>query len=181
MKYTYKLEEEDYHTHLLFTISKSSSAIKTRARIRLLMSISLLLFAFISYGNNSSGQTIYFFTLAVLAFFLMPLYTRWSYKKTYLKHVRNYYKDRMSESTTLNFENDSVLISDSQGESIVNFSELDEINELADYYFLKVKSGQSIIVPKRKIENQTELLNTLKKASANHSITWNDEQNWIWK
>ena len=181
MNYTYKLEEEDYHTHLLFTISKSSSAIKTRARIRLLMSISLLLFAFISYGNNSGGQTIYFFTLAVLAFFLMPFYTRWSYRKTYLKHVRNYYKDRMSESTSLNFENDSILITDSQGESIVNYSELDEINELSDYYFLKVKSGQSIIVPTRKIENKTELLNTLKQASSTHSIIWNDEQNWIWK
>jgi hypothetical protein len=181
MNYSYKLEEEDYHTHLLFTISKSSSAIKTRARIRLLMTISLLLFAFISYGNNSGGQTVYFFSLAVLAFFLMPLYTRWSYKKTYLKHVRNYYKDRMSEPTTLNFENDSISIFDSQGESSINFSELDEINDLADYYFLKVKSGQSIILPKKQIENQNELLNTLKKVSSTHSISWNDEKNWIWK
>ena len=181
MNYTYKLEEEDYHTHLLFTISKSSSAIKTRARIRLLMSISLLLFAFISYGNNSGGQTIYFFILAVLSFFLMPFYTRWSYKKTYLKHVRNYYKDRMSEPTTLNFQIDSISISDSQGESTIHYTELYEINELADYYFLKLKSGQSVIIPKKQIENQTELLNTLKKVSTTHSILWNDEKNWIWK
>ena len=85
MTLNYKLEEEDYHTHLLFTISKSSSAIKTRNRIRFLMTISLILFAVMAYGNNSIGQTVYFSVLAILAFFFMPLYTRWSYRKTYLK------------------------------------------------------------------------------------------------
>ena len=88
MIYTYKLEEEDYHTHVLYTISKSSSATKTRAKIRVMMTIFLVIFACISFGNNSPGQTIYFSILAVLAFLFMPLYTRWNYKKTYLKHVK---------------------------------------------------------------------------------------------
>ena len=181
MNFTYKLEEEDYHTHLLFTISRSSSAIKTRARIRILMTISLLLFAFIAYGNGSTGQMYYFSLLAVSAFFLMPIYTRWSYKKTYLKHVRNYYKDRMSEPTTLLINNFSINISDSQGESQIDFSELDEVNELSNYYFLKVKSGQSIIIPKEKIEQKEIIELKLKEIAQIHSVKWNDEKEWIWK
>jgi len=181
MTLNYKLEEADYHTHLLFTISKSSSAIKTRNRIRFLMTISLILFAVMAYGNHSTGQTVYFSALAILAFFFMPFYTRWSYRKTYLKHVRNYYKDRLSEPTTTTFKSDVLLISDSQGNSQVDISELDEINELENYYFLKVKSGQSIIIPKLKIDNKEELTLTLKELSKNQPITWNDETSWIWK
>ncbi len=181
MTLNYKLEEADYHTHLLFTISKSSSAIKTRNRIRFLMTISLILFAVMAYGNHSTGQTVYFSALAILAFFFMPLYTRWSYRKTYLKHVRNYYKDRLSEPTTITFKSDILLISDSQGNSQVDVTELDEINELENYYFLKVKSGQSIIIPKLKIDNKEELTSTLKELSQNQSIAWNDETSWIWK
>jgi len=177
----YKLEEVDYHTYLLFTISKSSSAIKTRGRIRLLMTISLFLFAFIAYGNNSKGQMIYFIFLGFLTFFFMPFYTRWSYRKTYLKHVRKYYKDRMSEPTTLLLNDRSFSISDSQGDSLVGYSELDEVNELEAYCFLKVKSGQSIIIPISKIENGTKILEQLKNISQVNSITWNDERNWIWK
>jgi hypothetical protein len=143
------------------------------------MTISLLLFAFIAYGNGSIGQTFYFSFLAILAFLFMPLYTRWSYRKTYLKHVRNFYKGRMSEPTTLSTTEKGFEISDSQGESFVEFSELDEINELKDYCFLKVKSGQSIIIPIRKIDFdvKSELIEISKK----HAINWNDQTTWIWK
>lgn len=181
MKYTYNLGEVDYHQHLLFTISTSSSAIKTRAQIRLLMTISLLLFAFISYGNGSTGQMVYFIFLAVLAFLLMPFYTRWSYKKTYLKHVRNYYKERMSEPTTIEVNEQSISISDSHGASSMNWNELEEINELADYCFLKVKSGQSIIIPLRQIEHSTEFISFLKNTATRNSIQWNQQIDWVWK
>ena len=87
----------------------------------------------------------------------------------------------MSEPTTITFKSDVLLISDSQGNSQVDITELEEINELENYYFLKVKSGQSIIIPKLKIDNKEELTSTLKELSQNQSITWNDETTWIWK
>jgi hypothetical protein len=50
---------------------------------------------------------------------------------------------------------------------------------LKDYCFLKVKSGQSIIIPIRKIDFdvKSELIEISKK----HAINWNDQTTWIWK
>lgn len=181
MIYTYKIEEGDYHTHLLYTISKSSSAIKTRAKIRMMMTLFLAIFAFMSYGNNSPGQAIYFSILAIMAFFFMPLYTRWNYKKTYLKHVKKFYKDRMSEPTSLEIKDKTITIADTKGESTIDFSEIEEINELSDYCFLKVKSGQSIIVPTYSIESSDNLIMELTTIAHEADIPWNDEINWIWR
>lgn len=181
MLYTYKLEESDYHTHLLYTISTSSSAIKTRAKIRLMMTLFLLIFAFMSYANESTIQTVYFLSLAILAFLFMPKYTRWSYSKTYLKHVRKFYKDRMSEPTSFYINERSFQISDSQGESTIDFSEIDTVNELDKYCFIKLKSGQSIIIPLYKINESETLKTDLKNIAKIHDIPWNDETDWIWK
>ena len=179
--YNYQLEEHDYHTHLLYTISKSSNANKVRANIRLLMTISFLLFAFIAYGNGSKNQMVYFIFLAIVSFIVMPFYTRWSYKKAYLKHVRLYYKDRMSEPTSITFNDRTFSISDNHGTSDLNTSEIEQINEIKDYYFLKLKSGQSIIIPLLKIENREVLSDELHAISTALEIPLNNETNWIWK
>lgn len=180
MTYTYKLEEHDYHTHLLFTISKSSGAKQTRAKIRLLMTISLLIFSIIAYGNGSKGQSVYFLVLSILAFLLMPLYTRWSYKRAYLKHVKKYYQERMSEPTSIQFLNDSIHISDSHGESDIDLSELEEINEIEKYCFLKLKSGPSVIIPVGSMENGEDCKNALLQIAKKQDIQWNDERSWVW-
>ena len=181
MIYTYKLEIDDYQTHLLYTISKSSSAIKTRAKIRLMISIFLVILAFISFGNHSIGQGLYLLFLSVLAFYLMPKYTRWSYRSTYLKHVKKFYKDRISEPTTFEIIGDSIHVSDSHGESTLSALDIDEINELANYCFLKTKSGQSIILPMYSIESSENLILELTDFADKFDIPWNDEVNWIWK
>ena len=181
MVFSFKLEEVDYHTHLLYTISKSSSANKTRALTRLLMTIALLLFAFISYSKGSFIQTIYFGSLSLLTFLLMPIYTRWSYKKTYLKHVRKFYKERLFQATSITFKNESMEIADKDGVSEINFNDIIEINELQDYYFLKVKNGQSIIIPLTKVNDKEKLYTIIIGITQFHNIKWNIDTNWTWK
>jgi len=184
LQFNYKIDESDYHTHLLYTISKSSTAIKTRSKIRWMMTITLLIFSFIANGNKStenSGQSLYFFILAVLTFIFMPLYTRWSYRKTYLKHVRKFYKDRMSEPTNLKINNSNFSISDSQGESILSFNEIEGINELKNICFLKLKAGQSIILPSHSISDWDNLKMNLKRISTENNWSWNEESDWVWK
>jgi hypothetical protein len=42
-------------------------------------------------------------------------------------------------------------------------SELDLLTEIPDYYFLKMKNGSSIILPKRNIQEGEKLKKELKK------------------
>ena len=125
--------------------------------------------------------TITFIFLMLISFTLMPLYTRWSYKKTYLKHVRKYYKERMSEPTSVEITSNHVMVKDSQGESFIPFADIDSINELKEYIFLKLESGTSIIFPIEKIAKKNQLIEELKKLSEKEDILWVDETNWVWK
>ena len=181
MIYNYKLELDDCQTHLLYTISRSSSDIKTRAKIRLMMTIFLFILAIISFGNKSTGQGLYLCTLSILVYAIMPKYTSWSYKKTYLKQVKKYYHDRISEPTSFQILGNSFHIADSHGESTLLASDIEQINELANYCFIKTKSGQSIILPLHSIDSSEDLILELTSFADEAEITWNDEVNWIWK
>jgi hypothetical protein len=111
----------------------------------------------------------------------MPRYTRWNYSKTYLKHVRKFYQDRMDEKTTIQFNANSFTVSDSHGESVISYNELEQINELANYCFLKLKSGQSIILPSYQVENSEHILMQLTSIAHDKSIEWKYEREWTWK
>jgi hypothetical protein len=87
----------------------------------------------------------------------------------------------MSEITSIKLNENGFLISDSQGESDILYSEITQINELSEYCFLKLKSGQSIILPTYKIEESENLLVQLTSISQKNEIEWNDETEWSWK
>ena len=87
----------------------------------------------------------------------------------------------MSEPTSIRFRDSMIEISDSQGESKIDVSDLEEINEIEKYCFLKLKSGPSIILPVASMENGEACKNDLIRLAENNTIQWNEEKDWIWK
>ena len=87
----------------------------------------------------------------------------------------------MDERTTTQFNTNSFTVADSQGESDISYIEIEQINELASYCFLKLKSGQSIILPTYQVENSENILIQLTATAHDNSIEWKDEREWTWK
>ncbi|RYJ40158.1 hypothetical protein NU08_0914 [Flavobacterium anhuiense] len=67
------------------------------------------------------------------------------------------------------------------GISSVNFSNFKNISEIKDYFFIAFKTGESLMIPKDKIEDAEKLRNKLKSIAENLKIDFISELDWKWK
>ncbi|MBL7560710.1 YcxB family protein [Olleya sp. YSTF-M6] len=105
------------------------------------------------------------------------MYSKWRYKRHFQKHVEENYKNRINKPVEIDFDENSVNAKDFTSESKINGTELKELIETKDHFFIKLTTDLSLIVPKHSIENQTEF----KKRVTELGAEYVDELNWEWK
>ena len=175
------LDENDYLTYQLYIASKTPRIRKTRIRSWIFTTITFALLAFLFFRSDNSFLTIYFLIAAGLSLIFFPVYSRWRYKNHYLKHIKETYKNRFGLECSLTITDDSITTQDKTGEVRINTSEIEEINEIRDFYFLKSKSGVSIIISKNKSENIETIEKAIKLLIQNKNIRHNIDLEWKWK
>ena len=125
-----------------------------------------------------------FYSFLIIGFITLlfyPFYLRNHYRNHYQKFIKDTYKNRFGENATIQFLDNEILTNDSSSESKLKYESFEEFNEIKDYFFLKMKTGGSIIIPKLKIENLNELKVELKNIAEKYIIKQNVELDWKWK
>ena len=153
MTLEYSLTEDDYLQHQLFLASKSEKIKKKRINSWILTTLAFLSLGFILYSNKPKFMSYYFLTAGVLSAFLYPLYLRYYYKNHYKKFIADRFKNCFGLIATVKFNQDDIETFDITGESKINLSQLEQINEIPNYIYLRLKSGGSLIIPKLQISN----------------------------
>ena len=178
MTINYQLTNSDFLEYQLYISSKSELHKKRRFRSRIIIPI-LYLALGIFFANQSGkfGIGIAFAVFGILWFTFYPLYSKWRYKNHFKKHVEENYKNRINKPVEIDFDENSVNTKDFTSESRINGTELKELIETKDHFFLKLTTDLSLIVPKHSIENQTEF----KKRVTELGAEYVDELNWKWK
>ncbi|NRD20952.1 YcxB family protein [Winogradskyella eckloniae] len=179
MKLEYTLNFSDFLEYQLYVSSKSELHKKNRNKSRIVVPIIyIILGAFILFIKKTE-LAIAFFGFAVLWFLFYPLYSKWKYKKHFEKHIKENYKNRIGKKATLNFDKDADFIeaSDFGTQTKIQDSEFDKLIELKDYYFLRLKSELSLIIPKRAVSDQEKF----KKLFSDINLEYVNELNWEWK
>ena len=176
-----KLTETDYLTYQLYTASKLSHIKKSRLRGRLFTTIAFFILASFFFMNEKFSIAVNFLIFATLSAIFYPVYTAWYYKRHYLKHLREVYKNRMENDSQLEITDVYIFSKDNIAEIKVNTSEIEEVNEIKDYYLIKLKSGMSFIIPKREEGNSKTILDNLKSLITKNNIQHNVELDWQWK
>ena len=76
-----------------------------------------------------------------------------------------------------------IVTKDKTGEAKINTSEIEEINEIKDFYFLKSKSGVSLIISKMKTSPRDleVVTKALEELVAKNGIKHNVELDWKWR
>lgn len=172
------LNEEDFLTYNLYTASKSKRIKKKRISEWILTTV---IFLGLSVILNEEGFLEYYFMiLAGLTLFLFPIYTRWRYKNHYLKYIRENFKNRFGEVASLEFSEDLILTKDRTGEAKTNISEIEELNEISTHLFIKLRTGQAFIIPKRTVTFDTFKKELLENVVAG-KLVWNEELKWRWR
>lgn len=175
------LDENDYLTFQLYTASKTPRVKRTRTRSWIMTTVTFACLAYLFYNSDNDFLGIYFIVIAGLSLALFPFYTRWRYKRHYLKYIRDTYKNRFGEKCELEFENDIIVTKDKSGEMKINKSEVEEINEIKDFFFIKTRTGVSLIISKSKSDDIEKIKNEIKSMIETRGVKHNIELDWKWR
>ncbi len=180
MTLQYTIDENDFLTHQLYIASKSERIRKIRKRGRMIVSIAYALMALLFYIQGKNSLMIIFLILALCWFIINPFFERKKYVRHYKKFIAECYKTRIGRMATLTINNEGFVTKDDGGESKIIATETEEIVEIPFLFLIRLKTGQSLIIPKNKISNVDEVRLMLKELAGLLKINYIDEDNWKW-
>ena len=180
MTFTYILTENDFLQNQLFVASKSKRVKKQRIKSWITVSLVFLVLSFLFYESGNTIMTYYFLGLGILAVCLYPFYLKWFYKRYYKKYIQEYYKNRFGVSARAKFTDNYIETFDISGESKMNLSEIKEIVETGDYFYLMLNSGGSFIITKMGIENRENVRKEFVNLADKLKIKFTSDLNWKW-
>ncbi len=175
------LNENDFLTYHLYSASKSDRIKKKRNRNKVMLPLAYLVLAFLLFNLGDITLGVIFLFLGLLWFLFYPMYETKRYIKHFQGHIKDTFKNRIDASATIQLDDDFLSEKSDVGESKIKTTEIEEINEIDSAVYIKLKTGESIILPKNVINNMEEVIIYLKKLASQLNVNYNIETDWIWK
>lgn len=148
MELNYSLSKAYFLEYQLYTASKSKTIRNQKLRNYFYVSATYLILCIYMYNHNKLGFW-YFLPFSIFMMIALPFYMKWKYKSHYKKFIDENYSERFGLKCKLRFEENKIVEESKLGESKINYESLNEINEIQNYYFLKMLTAQSLIIPKK--------------------------------
>ncbi len=180
MELNYALDENDFLEHQLYTASKSKN-IRNQRRMSLTIVIVFFLILLISKYNSTESFPIFLLLIYIALIVAYKFYETYRYKNHFKKFINENYKERFGIMSKLNFAEAQIIEESELGESKVNYESLAEINETKNYYFLKLITSQSLIIPKNKIQDIQQFNSRMDEIKSKYNLKRNVELDWKWK
>ena len=156
MTLEYKIDEEDFLDHLLFTDFQSDRVRKKIRGDRLWAALAFGVAAVLCYFFNIL-LAVYFGVNAIVYGLFYPKYFRWQKKRLYKSVIRENYPNCFGNMEYLEIRNEAIFSRNKIGESIINMSAVEKVDETERHFFVKIISKDSLIIPKYKIPNADEV------------------------
>jgi len=178
MTLNYELTEDDRLQNLLFTASKSEVVKKTLKRSWVVNSLLMFILCLLFFITHNRVLGYYFLILGIIFACFFYSYLRWKYRKKLIKHVQQAHIGNLPCITTFTYE--FMETEGSTGSTKIYLAELKDAYETGEYFFLRFKTGSTLIIPKNQIDVnlfKNELLTILNRLK----IRLIPELNWKWK
>ena len=180
MKIEYTLDRVDFLEYQLFAASKSELIIKSRKRSRIRLPITYLILGLILFVFTNLLYALIFIGIGITWYLFQPFFMKRRYIRQYEKYIDENYSNRFGEKVTLDFEDEYIIANDCLGESKLKVQGITEINEIKNHIFIKFLSGESLIIPKKRISNLNELNSIVTRITSNLKIKHNIDPEWEW-
>lgn len=174
----YSLDKNDYLQYFLYDAAHNKDLIRKKRKYLIYLAVLLIIIGINSYNNTGFWYFIPVFVL-ILCLFVFTL--RRNYKSHYKKFIEKNYQERINLESDIYFEENMLMIKNRIAESKIYYESLEQINETADYFFLKLKTSESIIIPKVKISNETELKRFLQQLKNQYRLKEHIDLTWTTK
>ncbi|MFM2269964.1 MAG: hypothetical protein RL757_3405, partial [Bacteroidota bacterium] len=103
--------------------------------------------------------------LGILTPIFYPIYAKRRYYNHCKKFIAETYKDRLDEPRKIIFDENGIYCFDDYSETKMKFSIIENITETNQYFYLKIKGSQSLIIPKSNVAD-VDVVKTHLKALA---------------
>lgn len=180
MKLKFTLVKSDFLQFQLFQSSCSENVKKRRAKNRKWVPILYLALALILFVQSHIFAALFLILAAVGWWFIYPRYESKRYVNWYSKHLDEHYAGRFNQEVTIDILEDQIEMTDSVGKSTVHLKEVEKILEISTHYFVRLKSGVHIIIPKNQIDSE-ELNRFINNMTEERSVPLLQDTDWIWK
>ncbi|MFA7273904.1 MAG: YcxB family protein [Crocinitomicaceae bacterium] len=176
MIFSFKIEQKDFLEFQLYTVSQSINVLKTRQRGRIITTLAAFLLTINLFVTGSQIAGLVMLVVAIFTYIFYPRFHRWRLKLHFTKYSKKNYGNHFGQDEVLEIHSNYIISKNIAGEGKVLASELDLLTEIPDYYFLKMKNGSSIILPKRDIQEGEKLKKELKKLG----VPLQQQLNWVY-
>ena len=157
MKLEYKIDEQDFLDFQLFTASQSDRIRRKMLNGWIFLTLGFGLVAVYFFLKYNILFTIHFGLSSIVCGLFYPKCFRCRYKKHYKNHIRENYANRFDESEYIEINNETIFCKDKSGEGSINISQIEKVDETVKHFFVKIKTGMSLIIPKLKIQNPDDV------------------------
>lgn len=182
MKYTFSLDETDYLTHQLFISATSKPSLNGRRKSWLLVTGAFGLLAFVFYQKDDVGLSNYFIFTSILSLIFYPFYIRWKYKRHFKKYINEHFSKNFGKKAYIELQEGHILTQDEdRSESKISCTSIESFHELPEHFLIRLNNGQSLILPKNKIEQLDQLRSDLSQLANKRQLLMTDNLNWKWE
>ncbi len=181
MTITYSLSENDFLTHQLYGASMSERIMKKRRRTRLIAPLAYVLIGLFYLIVSRQAAAIFLFVTAILWYLIYPLWERRRYVRHYQAYIRENFRDRIGKPLKLTIGEEDLFAEEGDIESKMPLSELGSMIEISEAIYLKLKTGEAIVLPKSQMENLGALKEKLKSLAAKLDIPYVLNDEWQWR
>ena len=182
IKIQFALHKADFLMYQLFVASQSSKLKERRNRTKKIIPLLYLILGAIMYVPLE--QPIFGAVFAIIAvgwFFFWPIREKSIYLKYYGAYADEYYINRYGEQMELVFDAEYIYMKTNYSESKIILSHIERLDEIRDYFFIKLLSGASFILPKKKIADFEKIKEDLLALLASLDVKYNCDLEWEWK
>jgi len=179
MEHQWTMGEEDFLTYQLHHF-KSSGKLKKIQRYGFIWLGASLLFAFFGWMQGVEFIIIYGLVFGLyMALFYFVLYKR-RLLKHFTKHVREHYQERFEMNASLKFGIEWIFMTDDFSELKVKLGQIQHFTELPEHILIKLKYGETVIIPKKKVATMDELYVEIEKMSDREDVPFFKQSDWKW-
>lgn len=170
----YTVEAEDFLAFQLFNASLSKR-LKVRRWVAWL-SIPII-YSVLAYSIYSPYTLVLFWIVIIVGVFWLagyPFYSKWRYKRYYTRYVNDTHKNNFGKEVVLKIDDTHIQMSDTDGsEGRMKIEQIEAIYELESHLFIKLKNGQTIILPKARMIDFETFYPQIKQATIDLGLIWN--------
>ncbi|WP_196886851.1 YcxB family protein [Aureivirga sp. CE67] len=168
----YELHKTDFLAYYMYACSKSNTQEKNRFLSRI--AIPLVYIVFAGYSMVELKKPILVVTLVIIAFVWFLFYPDYSKLRSQI-HIEKEIEELETKfplKVSLEINEKEIYFENQK----IHSSQMVEIVETLDHYFINLFNHKHIIIPKKAIDDQDEILRLLESFETNHV----DAINWRW-